>query len=443
MIEVRRGGVEDAERLAWVHVRVWQQAYAGLLPARYLDDMMRTLPRRTERWRHLLAENPPWVACLDGREPIGFAGSLPSRDEDARPGETGELGTIYVLQEHWSTGVGRRLMRAAMTSLREEGYREATLWVLEGNQRARRFYESGGWQLDGARKADEVRGLTLREVRYRIPLRHRVLCATGVLGIRGISEIGDALARAARLPVDGFEFLIQRSHRGRLDQVLPPLLESGLSFPAVHLSKAVGGRLPDPTAQAELADNLRFAAALGARLGVLHLWDLPESDRDLDGRLEAYALARELADGYGIELGIESIPCSVGTPLRNLRALLRRYPDAALVFDTEFLALHGELEEALAAEDLWSSVRHLHVKDFGGVLTDLDGSRMYCSPGEGSIDFAAVSAALVRESFRHPVSLEVGPGQTVDGPDWARLPGLLSVLGTDDWHFPPGPPLAT
>ncbi|MBO0702049.1 MAG: GNAT family N-acetyltransferase [Candidatus Dormibacteraeota bacterium] len=439
MIALRRGRPEDAERLAWVHARVWQQAYAGLMPADLLDDLMRTLPRRTQRWRRQLAESPPWVACLDGREPVGFAGWLPSRDEDARPGETGEIGTIYVLQEYWRAGVGRLLMRAALTSLRESGYREATLWVLEGNRRARRFYEAGGWQADGTRKVGDLRGVSLQEVRYRIPLRHRMLCATGALGIRHVSSIGEVLRRAALLPVDGFEFLIQRSHAGRLDEVLPPLLESGLSFPVVHLSKAVGARLPHPVARAELADNLRFAAALGAGLGVLHLWDLPDSDRDLDGRLAAYAVARELADDCGIELGIESIPCSVGTPLRDLRALLHRHPDATLVLDTEFLALHGELAEALETEELWRAVRHLHVKDFGGSLTDADGARQWRSPGEGTIDFRPVSAALVRESFRHTVSLEIGPGQTVDGPDWGRLPALLKRLGTDDWDFQPEP----
>ncbi|MBO0708678.1 MAG: GNAT family N-acetyltransferase, partial [Candidatus Dormibacteraeota bacterium] len=371
----------------------------------------------------------------DGREPIGFAGWNVSRDQDAPPGQTGELGAIYLLKEHWGTGVGRSLMRAAMTSLRQSGYREATLWVLEGNARARRFYESGGWRPDGARKAERGPGFTLDEIRYRIPLRHRVLCATGVFGLRDVSGVGEALRRGAGLPVDGLEFLIQRSHAGRLDELLPPLRDSGLEFPVVHLSKSVAGRLPDHGARLELADNLRFAVALGARLGVLHLWDLPDSDRDLEGRLAAYSLAREVADGYGVELGVESIPCTVGTPLGNLRALLDRHPDAGVVLDTEFLASHGELEQALDAQDLWRAVRHIHVKDFSQSLMGPDGSRHYFGPGEGRIDFRSVSAALVRESFRRTVSLEAGPQQRPEGPDWNRLPEVLRVMGTDDWDF--------
>ena len=34
----------------------------------------------------------------------------------------------------------------------------------------RRFYELGGWRLDGATKSDAREGFTLQEVRYRLAL---------------------------------------------------------------------------------------------------------------------------------------------------------------------------------------------------------------------------------------------------------------------------------
>jgi hypothetical protein len=42
-----------------------------------------------------------------------------------------------------------------------------TLWVLDGNARARRFYERAGLVADGAAKHATFGGATLREVRYR------------------------------------------------------------------------------------------------------------------------------------------------------------------------------------------------------------------------------------------------------------------------------------
>jgi hypothetical protein len=42
-----------------------------------------------------------------------------------------------------------------------------TLWVLDTNERARRFYEARGWRADGTSKSDASRGSPVVEVRYR------------------------------------------------------------------------------------------------------------------------------------------------------------------------------------------------------------------------------------------------------------------------------------
>jgi hypothetical protein len=57
-------------------------------------------------------------------------------------------------------------MNAALGRLAEAGFTEATLWALDSNVRARRFYEAGGWSADGALKNDESRGFPMTEVRY-------------------------------------------------------------------------------------------------------------------------------------------------------------------------------------------------------------------------------------------------------------------------------------
>ena len=45
------------------------------------------------------------------------------------------------------------------------------VWVLTGNVRARRFYESLGFITDDARKNVTLFDVTLPEVRYRLSLR--------------------------------------------------------------------------------------------------------------------------------------------------------------------------------------------------------------------------------------------------------------------------------
>ena len=41
-------------------------------------------------------------------------------------------------------------MAAALAGLAAAGYGQATLWVLDSNDRARRFYRVAGWAVEGA-----------------------------------------------------------------------------------------------------------------------------------------------------------------------------------------------------------------------------------------------------------------------------------------------------
>lgn len=56
------------------------------------------------------------------------------------------------------------------TSIRSRSQSRATLWVLETNERARRFYEIAGWLPDGATKTEMRGSVELREVRYHASL---------------------------------------------------------------------------------------------------------------------------------------------------------------------------------------------------------------------------------------------------------------------------------
>lgn len=161
---IRPGTTADADGIAEVHVRSWQAAYRDLLPAEFLDGL--SVERSAATWTRVLATpDTVTVAVADG-EVVGFVNHVACRDEGATP-DVGEITTIYVAPEWLGHGYGRALMEAALAALRAAGYREATLWVLEGNDRARRFYEASGWRPDGAEKDDTIGDQPVIEVRYR------------------------------------------------------------------------------------------------------------------------------------------------------------------------------------------------------------------------------------------------------------------------------------
>jgi GNAT superfamily N-acetyltransferase len=175
---IRPAHVSDAGRIGLIHVRSWQSTYRGQVPQDYLDGL--DPAGRARRWRHTLEtidrSRDGLLVAVSGAGVVGFAGYGPSRDADADPGRTGELATIYLLPRAWGTGVGRELMAASVHGLAGLGYAEATLWVLDSNDRARRFYAKAGWAEDGATKRDDSRGFALNEVRYRRGLSPAVRC---------------------------------------------------------------------------------------------------------------------------------------------------------------------------------------------------------------------------------------------------------------------------
>jgi RimJ/RimL family protein N-acetyltransferase len=162
-----RGAVPgDARAIAEVHVASWEWAYRGSFPDATLDRV--SVDDRERMWGAWFAEPEERGGLLvverDGRV-VGFCGFGASHDDDADE-DTGEIRTIYLLQEAAGRGIGRALFALANERLRDVGYRRATLWTLESNARSRRFYEAAGWRQDGASSEHRFEPGVLPVVRY-------------------------------------------------------------------------------------------------------------------------------------------------------------------------------------------------------------------------------------------------------------------------------------
>jgi len=114
----------------------------------------------SERWRWERDTHRLTVA-EQGGEVIGFTYVGPSETAGAV-----ELYAIHVDPVLVGAGVGRDLMVNALGQLAELGGDRAVLWVLEENDRARRFYERGGWAPDGATRVEPVNGVPVPQLRY-------------------------------------------------------------------------------------------------------------------------------------------------------------------------------------------------------------------------------------------------------------------------------------
>jgi GNAT superfamily N-acetyltransferase len=170
-VTLRVAALQDVPAIVALQARSWRSAYRGLVD----DDFLEAIPMQKwmDSWRaHFFGargDTRCFVAESDDRV-VGFAGAG-GADPAERLGEgVAELHTIYIDAAYYGQGVGRRLMQAALDYLRAEGFREAVLWVLEGNRRARDFYEAGGWEPDGASGSDCWGATSVARVRYRLKI---------------------------------------------------------------------------------------------------------------------------------------------------------------------------------------------------------------------------------------------------------------------------------
>src|SRR3954470_18461257 len=160
---IRPATADDALAILQVRKASWRATYGPYLPPQVWDEMDPVAAAR--RWAPLLArgEHQGLVAEVDGSV-RAYALYGPCRDDDLP--DAGEVMAIYAHPDDWSTGVGRALLAAAIAALDR---RPVVLWVLEVNERARRFYEIAGFHPDGARQQAEMPGgVELPEIRYRL-----------------------------------------------------------------------------------------------------------------------------------------------------------------------------------------------------------------------------------------------------------------------------------
>ena len=163
---IRHARLTDADRIGAIQICAWQATYRGVMPDAYLDEL--DVDDRAAYWRRqvlALLPSQRLKVIVDDGVVVGFAAAGPEHDGGAA--STGELYAINLDPRVWGRGLGRALLRDMTVELAGLGYRQAVLWVVPENHRARRFYESEEWRNDHVRRDDEVFGIVVPEMRYR------------------------------------------------------------------------------------------------------------------------------------------------------------------------------------------------------------------------------------------------------------------------------------
>lgn len=142
MIDVRRVEPEEWAELRDVRLRALLDA-----PSAFASTHAREAAFGEGEWRARI-EGGPWWLAVTGGVPVGLvAGYRTGEDGDVR-----HLVAMWVHPEYRGSGAAARLVDAVRAWAADDGGRVLSLWVADGNDRARRFYARLGFAGTGDRQ---------------------------------------------------------------------------------------------------------------------------------------------------------------------------------------------------------------------------------------------------------------------------------------------------
>jgi GNAT superfamily N-acetyltransferase len=141
IIPVNEARLDDA---SMVHAVSWQESHRSFCDAAFVER--HDAAHQKEYIRKKMADGSAFYLLLEEDRPVGVVSVLGGLIED-----------LYVLPAEQNRGYGTRLLHFAM----ERCDSAPTLWILENNANAERFYRRNGFRPTGRRnhitaKLDEI-----------------------------------------------------------------------------------------------------------------------------------------------------------------------------------------------------------------------------------------------------------------------------------------------
>jgi GNAT superfamily N-acetyltransferase len=139
-VSVRIAWADDADAIAAVQVRAWQEMYADLVPAGALPTDPAAL---APAWRQSLGRPADArhrvLVALERNRVVGFALTGPADDPDADPVADGTLAELTLDPAERGKGHGSRLLQAVVDTLVADRFTRAVTWLLAHDDAQRRF----------------------------------------------------------------------------------------------------------------------------------------------------------------------------------------------------------------------------------------------------------------------------------------------------------------
>lgn len=176
VLTTRPSSESDEKIIGEISYRSHTISFGKFAPPGFVEEQDQS--EQTEWWKQFLTPTEGGLHMFvveRDHDVIGFAmiGPLSDRyeffEQTKTLGGSGAIGVIYSIHidpDHLGGGAGKVLMQAALDHLRRTGITIVVLDTYEKNERARRFYDAGGWEV--ARMAESHEDGTMAIYRIRL-----------------------------------------------------------------------------------------------------------------------------------------------------------------------------------------------------------------------------------------------------------------------------------
>ncbi|WP_226037984.1 GNAT family N-acetyltransferase [Aquibacillus saliphilus] len=148
MYHIRKAVLEDADKIAEVHVQSWKTTYSDLINEEDLSNM--TFENRKTLWETILQMPMKGQVALvlhdDDNDIVGFISG--GKERTKRFGYDGEIYAVYLLKDYQRKGLGTILLDAFAKAMKKEGYESILVWILTQNPSSKFYIDFGAEQVD-------------------------------------------------------------------------------------------------------------------------------------------------------------------------------------------------------------------------------------------------------------------------------------------------------
>lgn len=136
---------EDMDPYIRINTKSWNESYKGIVFDEFLEKITNEVEENVERAKHRYNEMDHKYLLIYNDKPVGM-GSCGYSRIDKYP-NSGELYSIYLLDEVKGKGLGKELFNYLVNVLKETGYNDMVIGCLKDNERANNFYKHMGGEL--------------------------------------------------------------------------------------------------------------------------------------------------------------------------------------------------------------------------------------------------------------------------------------------------------